>query len=141
MPAKHCSEIRTPGTQFDTVQQNSLPQPPRESMGQNALNNFPDMVEKAHKAAVDFEGVTIGELLKPMFDTIDTSKNIFGGGKAEEQFRSLQISELGKDIAENGGIGLAESVYRKMLEMQEMQSRHTGTGPEGTGQTDDKKEV
>ncbi|GAA4491381.1 rod-binding protein [Gluconacetobacter tumulicola] len=75
--------------------------------------------EQARKAAVSFESVTIGELLQPMFDTVDTSDGMFGGGAAEKQFRSLQVLELGKQIANNGGIGIADSVYRQILAMQE----------------------
>ncbi|ACI53158.1 putative chemotactic signal-response protein CheL [Gluconacetobacter diazotrophicus PA1 5] len=75
--------------------------------------------EQAHKAAVEFEGLTIGELIQPMFDTVDTTNDMFGGGAAESQFRSLQVSEMGKKIANSGGIGLADSVYRQMLAMQE----------------------
>ncbi|MBO1324634.1 rod-binding protein [Acetobacter sp. TBRC 12305] len=75
-------------------------------------------MEQARKAAVEFEGMTIGELLQPMFDTVDTD-DMFGGGDAEKQFRSLQVTELGKQIAHNGGIGMADSLYTQMLKMQE----------------------
>lgn len=92
-------------------------------MGQPASSAQSDagasMAEKARKAAVEFEGMTIGELLQPMFDTVDTSDGMFGGGAAEQQFRSLQVLEMGKQIANKGGIGLADSVYRQMLAMQE----------------------
>lgn len=77
------------------------------------------LADKTHQAAVDFEGVTIGELFQPMFDTIDTSQGMFGGGAAESQFRSLQVLELGKQIANSGGIGIADTVYKQMLRMQE----------------------
>ena len=77
------------------------------------------MLEKIRQSAIEFEGVTIGEMLQPMFDTVDTSNGLFGGGAAEAQFRSMQVLELGKQIANNGGIGLADSVYRQMLAMQE----------------------
>ena len=76
-------------------------------------------LEKIRQSAIEFEGVTIGEMLQPMFDTVDTSNGLFGGGAAEAQFRSMQVLELGKQIANNGGIGLADSVYRQMLAMQE----------------------
>lgn len=78
-----------------------------------------NMADKTRQAAVEFEGVTIGELLQPMFDTIDTSEGMFGGGAAESQFRSLQVLEMGKQIANSGGIGIADSVYKQMLKMQE----------------------
>ncbi|WP_246285287.1 rod-binding protein [Nguyenibacter vanlangensis] len=74
---------------------------------------------QARNAAVAFEAVTIGELLKPMFDTVDMTDNRFGGGPAEKQFRALQVQEMGKQIADSGGIGIADSVYRQMLAMQE----------------------
>lgn len=76
-------------------------------------------MEQARKAAVEFEGMTIGELLQPMFDTVDNSDDVFGGGDAEKQFRSLQVTELGKQIAHNGGIGMADTLYTQMLKMQE----------------------
>ncbi|WP_246375275.1 rod-binding protein [Gluconacetobacter takamatsuzukensis] len=76
-------------------------------------------LEQARNTAVSFEGVTIGELLQPMFDTINTDDNMFSGGAAEEQFRSLQVLEMGKQIANSGGIGIADSVYRQILAMQE----------------------
>jgi Rod binding domain-containing protein len=79
----------------------------------------PAQLEQARKAAVDFEGVTIGEMLQPMFDTVDLSDSMFGGGVGEKQFRDLQVQEMGKQIANNGGLGIANSVYRQLLAMQE----------------------
>ena len=71
------------------------------------------------KTAEDFEAMALGEMLEPVFETVDTSKGPFGGGEAEEQFRSLQVLELGKQIARNGGIGIAKQVYKSMQRMQE----------------------
>lgn len=85
-----------------------------------------EALEKTRKAAIDFEGVTIGEMLQPMFDTVDTANSLFGGGAAESQFRSLQVLEMGKQIANNGGIGLADSVYRQMVAMQEKAQQEKG---------------
>lgn len=75
--------------------------------------------EKMWKAATDFESMTIGQMLQPMFDTVDTSKGIFGGGIGESNFRPMLTTEMAKQIEKNGGFGLAPAVYRKMLEMQE----------------------
>lgn len=75
--------------------------------------------EKARKAATEFEGMTIGEMLQPMFDTLNSTESVFGGSGAEKQFRSLQVLEMGKQIANSGGIGLSDSIYRQMLAMQE----------------------
>ncbi len=71
-----------------------------------------------HKAAVDFEGVFLTEMLKPMFEGTDAEEP-FGGGNSEDIWRSFQIDEFGKAIARSGGIGLAPVVYRELLQLQE----------------------
>jgi hypothetical protein len=43
----------------------------------------PEQIEKTRKAAQDFEAMALGEMLQPMFSTVDTSKGLFGGGKGE----------------------------------------------------------
>jgi Rod binding domain-containing protein len=75
--------------------------------------------QKLHKAAEDFAAVALNELLKPMFDTEDTSKGMFGGGEAEQQFKPMLISEVAKQIARAGGLGLEEPIYQQMLRLQE----------------------
>lgn len=75
--------------------------------------------KKIQKGAQDFEAVALGEMMQPMFETVDTSGKPFGGGSAEKQFRSLQVLELGKQIAKEGGVGIAHQVYRTMQKMQE----------------------
>jgi flagellar protein FlgJ len=75
--------------------------------------------QKLHKAAEDFASVALNELLKPMFDTVDTSKGMFGGGAAEEQFKPMIITEVAKQIARSGGLGITEPVYQQMLRLQE----------------------
>ncbi|GBR20674.1 rod-binding protein [Asaia spathodeae] len=93
-------------------------------IAQNAARQAADQarLDKARETAVSFEGITLGELLQPMFDTADTSDNVFGGGAAEKQYRSLQVLEMGKEIAKGGGVGIADSVYRQILAMQEKAS-------------------
>jgi Rod binding domain-containing protein len=74
---------------------------------------------KAWKAAQDFEAMTLGELLAPMFETVKSSEGIFGGGSGEETWKPMMTQELAKGIARNGGLGLAAPIYRQMLQMQE----------------------
>lgn len=71
------------------------------------------------KAASDFEAMTIGQLLQPMFDTVDLSKGMFGGGVGESTFRPMMVTEISKQIEQNGGLGLTRTIYRQMLEIQE----------------------
>ncbi|RMD89037.1 MAG: hypothetical protein D6807_04540 [Alphaproteobacteria bacterium] len=72
------------------------------------------------KAAEDFEAVFIGQMLRPMFEGLSTD-GLFGGGHAEEIYRSLLIDEMGKSIAKNGGVGIADAVYRELISIQEAQ--------------------
>ena len=70
------------------------------------------------KAARDFEAVFVGQMLEQMWSGVPTD-GMFGGGSAEGVFRSLMIQSVGQQIANNGGIGLAASVKREMIAMQE----------------------
>jgi flagellar protein FlgJ len=80
----------------------------------------PQQQAKLNAAAKDFEAVYMSEMLKPMFATVKTD-TMFGGGKAEETFRSLLLQEYGKKIAETGGLGLSKYVKAEMIRMQEKQ--------------------
>ena len=75
-------------------------------------------VAKIQETAKDFEAFFLGQMLQPMFASIDTSAP-FGGGHAEKVWRSMMVDEIGKSIAKSGGIGLADSVQRSILAMQE----------------------
>lgn len=73
-------------------------------------------------AAQEFEAVFLAQMLRPMFDTIETSET-FGGGSGEDQYRQLLVDEYGKAMARAGGIGLADHVLDHMLKLQETQQR------------------
>ncbi len=70
------------------------------------------------KAAEDFESFFISQFVEDMFRGISTD-GAFGGGNAEGIYRSLMSQEYGKSIAANGGLGIADSVQKSMIEMQE----------------------
>lgn len=76
-------------------------------------------VAKAKQAAQDFEAVFISQMMGQMFAGI-SADGPFGGGQGEEMFRSLMVDEYGKQIAAQGGIGLADSVTKSLLKHQEM---------------------
>ncbi len=75
-------------------------------------------VAAAKKAGQDFEAVFISQMLGQMFSGIQTD-SMFGGGEGESMFRSLMIDEYGKQMAAQGGIGLADSVTKALLKHQE----------------------
>ncbi len=71
------------------------------------------------KAAQDFTAVALGEMLKPMFDTVDESGGMFGGGPGEQTWRPMMIDEIAKAMARQGGLGLSGPVTQAMLQIQE----------------------
>jgi Rod binding domain-containing protein len=74
---------------------------------------------KMAKSARDFEAMAIGQLLQPMFNTVDTSNSAFSGGSGEEAWKPMLIQEFASQIAAHGGLGLAKPVYDAMQRMQE----------------------
>jgi peptidoglycan hydrolase FlgJ len=73
---------------------------------------------KLRETAEDFEAVFISQMLKPMFETIPTD-SMMGGGPAESVYRGLMVDEMSKSLSKSGGIGIADSVYRELLKLQE----------------------
>jgi flagellar protein FlgJ len=98
----------------------ALPPVPAPMPDRRALPADP---AKLRKAAQDFEAMAIGQLLQPMFDTLDTGGGLFGGGAGERAWRPMLVQEMAKKIAAGGGFGLAEPIYRSMLQAQEARSR------------------
>ncbi len=78
---------------------------------------------KIAKAAKDFEAMAIGQLLQPMFDTVQATKDGFGGGSGEEAWKPMLVQEFAKQIVGHGGLGLAKPVYDAMLSMQKSSSK------------------
>lgn len=76
-------------------------------------------LNKLRDTAQDFEAVFLSQMLKPMFEGLETD-GMFGGGQAEEMWRSLMVDEYGKSIAKSGGIGIADAVMSEMIRMQEV---------------------
>ena len=73
----------------------------------------------AWKTAKDFEGMALGQLLAPIFDTVKPQDGPFGGGSGEETWRPMLTEELAKQVSKAGGLGLAEPIYRQILALQE----------------------
>ncbi len=78
----------------------------------------PAMIAKARQSAQDFEAMALGQLLQPMFNTVDTSKGLFGGGVGEATWKPMLVDEMAKSMARAGGIGIADAVFKEMLRMQ-----------------------
>ena len=105
---------------LEAVRQRPLPQLDAEAVARN-LDDGGDP-QAARRAAEDFEAVFLSQMLAPMFAGIKTDA-LFGGGPAEDIYRSLLVEEYGKAISRAGGIGIADQVQREILALQEASSQ------------------
>lgn len=75
---------------------------------------------RIRKTAEDFEAFFLNQVLQPMFSDLGAEEP-FGGGFAEDMWRSLQVEEYGKAMARAGGVGIADAVMREIMRTQEVQ--------------------
>ncbi len=78
----------------------------------------PEQVAAARKTAEDFESVFLNTMLSGMFSGLSTDGPGLGGD-AEKTYRSLLVEQYAKEMSANGGIGLADSVMRDIIALQE----------------------
>lgn len=78
--------------------------------------------------AEELEGVFLNTLVSQMFSSIE-ARGAFGGGYAEETWRSMQAEQYASMMAQNGGIGLADQILADLLATQEALQSQTQTQP------------
>ncbi len=87
--------------------------------GQNPLANLNITADTdAQVAARDFEAFFLSQMVSYMMTGVETDP-VFGGGPGETMFRSMLSQEYGKTLAQNGGVGITDSVMREILQIQE----------------------
>ena len=75
-------------------------------------------VARAKDAAQDFEAFFVSHAFENMYAGL-AEDPLFGGGEAEQMFRTFLLQEYGKQVAGAGGIGVSDMVQRQLLELQE----------------------
>jgi flagellar protein FlgJ len=80
--------------------------------------------EKMRSTAQDFEAMFLNSMLQPMFNGV--GEGPFSGGQGATVWRSFLTDEYAKMISKNGGVGIADQVYRSLLAQQEIRSAATG---------------
>lgn len=68
--------------------------------------------------ATELEGVFLNTLMSEMVKSTETESE-FGGGYAEETWRGMLGEEYAKNIANNGGLGLADDILRDLILSQQ----------------------
>lgn len=69
-------------------------------------------------SAEDFEAFFVSHAFEGMYGDL-SSDPLFGGGEAENIFRSFLLQEYGKQVARTGGIGVSDMVQKQLLQLQE----------------------
>jgi Rod binding domain-containing protein len=87
-------------------------------MQPQARESVPDDLRRA---AEEFEAVFLAEMLSPMFEGIDT-EGLGGGGLGEQIFRPMLVERYAEALSRAGGVGIAESVVRELMRLQETAS-------------------
>lgn len=75
---------------------------------------------QAREAAVSFEAMFLAAMLEHMGRDVQSGEGYFGAGQSEQVYSSLLNEQYGKDLSKNGGIGIADAVYRFILQAQEV---------------------
>lgn len=83
-------------------------------------NGRPEVNPELKRAAAEFESVFVAEMLKPMFEGLDTD-GLGGGGMGEEIFRPMLIERYADALAKAGGVGVADSIVAELQRLQTSQ--------------------
>jgi len=86
----------------------------QQAAGSGAVKN----TEQVKEAAQKFEAFFIGQMMEYMMAGLKSDET-FGGGHAEETWRSMLNQEYGKEIAKTGRLGVTDSVMKAMIKAQE----------------------
>jgi Rod binding domain-containing protein len=86
----------------------------------NAQRPNDPAVDETRRVAEEFEAVFLAEMLAPMFESLHTD-GLGGGGMGEQIFRPMRVERYAEAISHSGGVGIADSIVRELMRMQEMQ--------------------
>jgi Rod binding domain-containing protein len=74
--------------------------------------------ESIRKQAENFEAVFLNTMLQSMFTGLEEG-GTWGGGTGSDAWQTMLVDEMSKTIASAGGIGLANTIERELLALQE----------------------
>lgn len=104
--------------QTDISQLTALP--PRSTPLRAAVERNADgsAVDPARRTAEKFEAFFLTRMLDEISSGLETD-GPFGGGHGEKVFRGMLNEQYAETITRTGGLGIADSVYREILAIQE----------------------
>ena len=73
--------------------------------------------EQAAKLGREFESIFAGQVAKIMMETSEV-KGDFTGGAGESMFRGIMAEQIGNQIAQGRGLGIAAAVEAQIIRLQ-----------------------
>lgn len=98
----------------------SVPVDALSGAGASTATSAADLAKrgKIEKTAKDFEASFLNIMYQQMFQGVGGADAAFGGGQAEDMWKSFLTDAMAKQTVKRGGIGLAHTVEKEMLKLQ-----------------------
>jgi Rod binding domain-containing protein len=75
--------------------------------------------QKIRKTADDFETMFLENMMSQVFPQESAEGPLGENGTGGGVYRGMLVNEYAKSVAKSGGIGISDTIYRQMLQMQE----------------------
>ncbi|NDC37630.1 MAG: hypothetical protein EBZ48_06210 [Proteobacteria bacterium] len=86
--------------------------------------------QEIEKAATQFEGLLVQEMIKEMWATVPKG-GLLSGSSEEDTYQDLYRQALAKSIAENQSIGVKDVIIRDIKATEARNNKPDSNGPEG----------
>ncbi len=70
--------------------------------------------KRLYNAALDFQGIFIGKMLKSMRSNLNPEADLLFGGNRQQIFQDMLYDEYSKSMSRSGGFDLADQMYRQL---------------------------
>lgn len=88
----------------------------KEDNFRNILENFEEKTdEELREASIEFEAYFIQTMFKAMRKTINYEDGFMKKSNAELIFQDMQDEAISTNLAQNGGIGIADMIYNNLI--------------------------
>lgn len=74
---------------------------------------------KARKTANEFEKMFLENMMAQVFPQEAGEGPLGDNGQGSHVWRGMLVNEYARTVAQSGGVGISDQVYRQMLQMQE----------------------
>jgi Rod binding domain-containing protein len=76
---------------------------------------------KIRKTADDFETMYLENMLQQVFPQDSGEGPLGNNGPGSDVWKGMLVNEYARGVSKSGGLGISDTIYRQMLQMQEQQ--------------------